>query len=168
MYELIEQIRAIVVAITAIVITALAPTVNALFLLVIFAFVNAFVGYQANTITRHERFSLRKFWRAIVQLCFYMSLVVMMYLAFHLFSEAELALFAIKVVAWIAVWGYTVKILQNFLQVFPHTRGVKLLYNVLAVKFVGKLLRDWGLDINDEELQAIRDDGENTTERAEK
>lgn len=169
MYELIEQIRIYVVAIAAIVITALAPTVNALILLILFAMVNAFVGYQSNWITRRERFSLSKFWRAIVQLCFYMLLVILIHLAFYQFGEYDKALFAIKAVSWIALWGYTVKILQNFLQISPNTRGIRLLYNVLAVKFIGKLLRDWGIDVNDNEIKAIRDDErKDTTPGAEK
>ena len=125
--------------------TALSPTVNALLLLVLFAMVNAFVGYQSNYITRHERFSFSKFGRAGIQLMMYVGLVVLLHLAFCIFDDVEKSLFAIKVVSWIAVWGYT----------------VKLLYHVLAVKFVGKLLRELGIDVNDDEIKKLRDDDDN-------
>lgn len=162
MWNVIDQIRAGIVAIWAVIMAALAPTANALMLLVLFAVVNAFVGYQSNYITKRERFSLTKFWRAGIQLMMYMGLVVLLHLAFYLFGEVDKSLFAIKVVSWIAVWGYTVKILQNCLQIAPNTRGLKLLYYVLAVKFIGKLLCELGIEVDDNEIKQIRDDEEPT------
>lgn len=141
---------------------ALAPTANALMLLVLFAVVNAFVGYQSNYITKRERFSLTKFWRAGIQLMMYTGLVILLHLAFYIFGDTDKSLFAIKVVSWIAVWGYTVKILQNCLQIAPNTRGLKLLYYVLAVKFIGKLLRELGIEVDDNEIKQIRDEEEPT------
>ena len=158
MYNLIEQIRIGIVAIWAVVMTALAPTTNALLLLVIFALSNAFVGYQSNYITLGEPFSFSKFWRAGIQLLMYMGLVVLLHTAFYVFGDTEKSLFATKVVAWIAVWGYTVKILQNCLKIAPKTRGLRLLYTILAVKFVGKLLQEWGLDVDETDLKNILKD----------
>lgn len=160
MWNVIDQIKIVIVAIWAVIMTALSPTVNALLLLVIFAIVNAFVGYQSNYITRHERFSFSKFGRAGMQLMMYMGLVILLHLAFYIFGDTDKSLFAIKVVSWIAVWGYTVKILQNCLQIAPNTRGLKLLYYVLAVKFIGKLLRELGIEVDDNEIKQIRDDEE--------
>ncbi len=162
MWNVIDQIRAGIVAIWAVIMAALAPTANALMLLVLFAVVNAFVGYQSNYITKRERFSLSKFGRAAIQLMMYMGLVVLLHLAFYLFGEVDKSLFAIKVVSWIAVWSYTVKILQNCLQIAPNTRGLKLLYYVLAVKFIGKLLRELGIEVDDNEIKQIRDHEEPT------
>lgn len=158
MHEMIETIRVAVVAIWAVVMTALAPMANALLVLVIFAVSNAFVGYLSNWITKQEKFSFRKFWRAFVQLTFYLLLTIIIYLAFSLFGELGLADIATRVVVWISVWGYTVKILQNFLLVSPKTRGVRLLYNLLAVKFIPRLLARWGVDIDEEEMRAIDDE----------
>lgn len=162
MWNVIDQIRAGIVAIWAVIMAALAPTANALMLLVLFAVVNAFVGYQSNYITRHERFSFSKFGRAGIQLMMYMGLVILLHLAFYIFGDTDKSLFAIKVVSWIAVWGYTVKILQNCLQIAPNTRGLKLLYYVLAVKFIGKLLRELGIEVDDNEIKQIRDEEEPT------
>lgn len=162
MWNVIDQIRAGIVAIWAVIMAALAPTANALMLLVLFAVVNAFVGYQSNYITKRERFSLTKFWRAGIQLMMYTGLVILLHLAFYIFGDTDKSLFAIKVVSWIAVWGYTVKILQNCLQIAPNTRGLKLLYYVLAVKFIGKLLRELGIEVDDNEIKQIRDEEEPT------
>lgn len=162
MWNVIDQIKIVIVAIWAVIMTALSPTVNALLLLVIFAIVNAFVGYQSNYITRHERFSFSKFGRAGIQLMMYTGLVILLHLAFYIFGDTDKSLFAIKVVSWIAVWGYTVKILQNCLQIAPNTRGLKLLYYVLAVKFIGKLLRELGIEVDDNEIKQIRDEEEPT------
>ncbi|WP_288946183.1 hypothetical protein [uncultured Porphyromonas sp.] len=162
MWNVIDQIKIVIVAIWAVIMTALSPTVNALLLLVIFAIVNAFVGYQSNYITRHERFSFSKFGRAGMQLMMYMGLVILLHLAFYIFGDTDKSLFTIKVVSWIAVWGYTVKILQNCLQIAPNTRGLKLLYYVLAVKFIGKLLRELGIEVDDNEIKQIRDEEEPT------
>nr|WP_311479515.1 hypothetical protein [uncultured Porphyromonas sp.] len=164
---MIDSIKAGIVAIWAVIMAALAPTANALMLLVLFAVVNAFVGYQSNYITKQERFSLTKFWRAGIQLMMYTGLVILLHLAFYIFGDTDKSLFAIKVVSWIAVWGYTVKILQNCLQIAPNTRGLKLLYYVLAVKFIGKLLRELGIEIDDNEIKQIGDE-EETTKGAEK
>lgn len=162
MWNVIDQIRAGIVAIWAVIMAALAPTANALMLLVLFAVVNAFVGYQSNYITKRERFSFSKFGRAGMQLMMYMGLVILLHLAFYIFGDTDKSLFAIKVVSWIAVWGYTVKILQNCLQIAPNTRGLKLLYYVLAVKFIGKLLRELGIEVDDNEIKQIRDEEEPT------
>lgn len=162
MWNVIDQIKIVIVAIWAVIMTALSPTVNALLLLVLFAIVNAFVGYQSNYITRHERFSFSKFGRAGIQLMMYMGLVILLHLAFYIFGDTDKSRFAIKVVSWIAVWGYTVKILQNCLQIAPNTRGLKLLYYVLAVKFIGKLLRELGIEVDDNEIKQIRDEEEPT------
>lgn len=167
MWNVIDQIKIVIVAIWAVIMTALSPTVNALLLLVLFAMVNAFVGYQSNYITRHERFSFSKFGRAGIQLMMYTGLVILLHLAFYIFGDTDKSLFAIKVVSWIAVWGYTVKILQNCLQIAPNTRGLKLLYYVLAVKFIGKLLRELGIEVDDNEIKQIGDE-EETTKGAEK
>lgn len=162
MWNVIDQIKIVIVAIWAVIMTALSPTVNALLLLVLFAMVNAFVGYQSNYITRHERFSFSKFGRAGIQLMMYTGLVILLHLAFYIFGDTDKSLFAIKVVSWIAVWGYTVKILQNCLQIAPNTRGLKLLYYVLAVKFIGKLLRELGIEVDDNEIKQIGDEEEPT------
>ena len=162
MWNVIDQIKIVIVAIWAVIMTALSPTVNALLLLVIFAIVNAFVGYQSNYITRHERFSFSKFGRAGMQLMMYMGLVILLHLAFYIFGDTDKSLFTIQVVSWIAVWGYTVKILQNCLHIAPNTRGLKLLYYVLAVKFIGKLLRELGIEVDDNEIKQIRDEEEPT------
>lgn len=167
MWNVIDQIKIVIVAIWAVIMTALSPTVNALLLLVLFAIVNAFVGYQSNYITRHERFSFSKFGRAGLQLMMYMGLVILLHLAFYIFGDTDKSLFAIKVVSWIAVWGYTVKILQNCLHIAPNTRGLKLLYYVLAVKFIGKFLRELGIEIDDNEIKQIRDEEEPTKGTAE-
>lgn len=167
MWNVIDQIKIVIVAIWAVIMTALSPTVNALLLLVLFAMVNAFVGYQSNYITRHERFSFSKFGRAGMQLMMYMGLVILLHLAFYIFGDTDKSLFTIKVVSWIAVWGYTVKILQNCLRIAPNTRGLKLLYYVLAVKFIGKFLRELGIEIDDNEIKQIRDDEEPTKGTAE-
>lgn len=164
MQSLIDTLRSTIVAICSVVLTTLAPTANALIILVIFAFVNAFVGYQSNYITKRERFMLSKFWRAFTQLLFYMLLVILIHLAFHIFDEHEKALFAIKVVSWIALWGYTVKILQNFLLINPNTRGVKLLYYILAVKFVPRLLSNFGIELSEEEQEKNITDIQNEKE----
>lgn len=150
---MIDIIKTAIVSIWAVIMVTIAPTANALIVLVIFAMVNAFVGYQSNYITKQERFSRTKFSRAFKQLAFYMLLVILIHLAFHLFGEYEKALFAVKIVSWIALWGYTVKILQNFLQISPNTRGVRLIYYILAVKFVPKLLDKVGIQISEEELK---------------
>ena len=92
----------------------------------------------------------------------YMGLVILLHLAFYIFGDTDKSLFTIKVVSWIAVWGYTVKILQNCLQIAPNTRGLKLLYYVLAVKFIGKLLRELGIEVDDNEIKQIRDEEEPT------
>ena len=152
MQSIIDTLKATIVAVWAVVLTTVAPTTNALILLVIFALVNAFVGYQSNYITKREKFSLSKFWKAFTQLLFYMLLVILIHLAFHLFGEYEKALFAIKVVSWIALWAYTVKILQNFMQISPKSRGVRLLYYILAVKFIPNLLDKIGIVITEEEV----------------
>lgn len=164
MQSFIDTLRSTIVAICSVVLTTLAPTANALIILVIFAFVNAFVGYQSNSITKGERFMLSKFWTAFVQLLFYMLLVILIHLAFHIFDEHEKALFAIKVVSWIALWGYTVKILQNFLLINPNTRGVKLLYYILAVKFVPRLLSNFGIELSEEEQEKNITDLQNEKE----
>lgn len=150
---MIDIIKTAIVSIWAVIMVTIAPTTNALIVLVIFALVNAFVGYQSNYITKQERFSRTKFSRAFKQLAFYMLLVILIHLAFHLFGEYDKALFAVKIVSWIALWGYTVKILQNFLQISPNTRGVRLIYYILAVKFVPKLLDKVGIQISEEELK---------------
>lgn len=150
---MIDIIKTAIVSIWAVIMVTIAPTANALIVLVIFAMVNAFVGYQSNYITKRERFSRTKFSRAFKQLAFYMLLVILIHLAFHLFGEYDKALFAVKIVSWIALWGYTVKILQNFLQISPNTRGVRLIYYILAVKFVPKLLDKVGIQISEEELK---------------
>lgn len=150
---MIDIIKTAIVSIWAVIMVTIAPTANALIVLVIFAMVNAFVGYQSNYITKQERFSRTKFSRAFKQLAFYMLLVILIHLAFHLFGEYDKALFAVKIVSWIALWGYTVKILQNFLQISPNTRGVRLIYYILAVKFVPKLLDKVGIQISEEELK---------------
>ncbi|MDD7558916.1 MAG: hypothetical protein SOW44_08720 [Porphyromonas sp.] len=157
MESLITQIKATLVALVAIVLSTLAPTGNALFLLVIFAVVNLFIGYQSNLIVRKERFIFRKMWRAIQELAFYMMLTVVMHLCFYLFDETNLALIAVRVVCWVGIWGYLVKILANMLEVFPKSKGIRLLHYIVGIKFIPYILKRVGVEFSEEDMEQFYD-----------
>ena len=158
MESLITQVKATLVSLWALILSALAPTGNALFLLVVFAVVNLFIGYQSNLIVKKERFIFRKMWRAIQELAFYMMLTVVMHLCFYLFDEDVLANIAVRVVCWVGIWGYLVKILANVLQVFPKSKGIRLLHYIVGIKFVPYMLKSMGVEFNEEEMEQL-DDG---------
>ena len=155
---MITQVKATLVSLWALILSALAPTGNALFLLVVFAVVNLFIGYQSNLIVKKERFIFRKMWRAIQELAFYMMLTVVMHLCFYLFDEDVLANIAVRVVCWVGIWGYLVKILANVLQVFPKSKGIRLLHYIVGIKFVPYMLKSMGVEFNEEEMEQL-DDG---------
>lgn len=160
MENTINQIRIAILAIWAVIASALAPTINAMIVLIIFSLVNMFIGYQANSITKGERFMFSKAWNAIQQLAFYMAMVVLMHIAFWLFGDVEISEIAIKAICWVGVWGYTVKILQNFLLIFPKTRGVRLLYYFIAIKFIPKLMQRLGIDVSEEYMKEFNEEND--------
>ena len=90
MNSLIQEVKIMLVAILALIASALSPTQNALLMLTIFALVNAVLGFHSNSVVKREKFSFRKFFRAIQQLMFYMCLVVILHFAFALFNEVEM------------------------------------------------------------------------------
>ncbi len=155
MNEVINQIRVGFVAIWAVVASALAPTVNALLFLCVCSIVNMLIGYLSNMVTKGERFSMTKMLRAFVQLLFYMGLVILLHCAFWIFDELTASEIAIRAVCWVGVWGYLVKILQNFLLVFPDTQGIKLLYYLLSVKFIPQVLGRIGIDVSEDEMKTF-------------
>ena len=165
MESIIEHIRTLLVVCIATIMSALAPTANALLLLIIFGLVNMFMGWQANWMIHRERFKFSKFWLAMKQLMFYMVLVILIHLSFYLFDKHEWSVIAVRLISWIAVWAYLVKTLQNFLLIFPKTRGVRLLYNLIAVKFIPRLLGYFGIDYSHEEMEQFNNDFENTKDR---
>ena len=157
MEVIVTQIKAALIAVWAVALSALAPTGHALFLLVAFGLFNMFIGYQSNLIIKKEKFSFRKMWRALQELMFYMCLTIFMHLAFFLFEDQSLAEIAVRTVCWVGVWGYLVKILENAKKVFPKNRSLKLLYYIAGIKFIPWMLERFGVSFTEEDMEKFND-----------
>lgn len=129
-----------------VIISIFAPIRVAILVLMFFFFINFMVGFKNDEIVHNKDFSLKKAFEGIKLLMLYYAIIFLVFVALSLFNENELAESATKFISWIVCYWYLVNVLRNAKEIFPWSRGLKFMYDLMTVEVLNLLLDRFGLN----------------------
>jgi len=93
-------------------------------------------------IIRHQAFNFRKAFSCLREASVFLLLLASIYfIGDHLAAKAE-ALQAISTIAYALIYFYSVNIFKNLRQIFPESKPIAILYDLLSIEILSKLPRN--------------------------
>ena len=78
-------------------------------------------------------------------LILYYAIIFIVNLALSLFNEQTLAESSTKFITWIVSYWYLVNILRNAKEIFPWSKGLKFMYDLMTVEILNMILTKFGI-----------------------
>ena len=129
-----ETIRNLLVTVTGVLLGYFAPLKDIVFVIFFIFLLNCLFGLIAGIGVEGERFSLKKFFRCIMETMVFYVIVLSIYVV-----GEKGAIQCISGVVYAIIYFYAVNILRNTHRLFPKTRWVKFLYYVLSFEIIAKI-----------------------------
>ncbi len=127
------------------IVSILAPIRVAIIVLMFFFLLNFIVGFKNDEIVHKQKFSIKKAFEGLKLLILYYTIIFIVFTALSLFDEYELAKDAIKFISWIVCYWYLVNVLRNSKEIFPWSKGLKFLYDIMTIEVLNMILDRFGL-----------------------
>lgn len=134
-----ETIRNLLVTVTGVLLGYFAPLKDIVFVIFFIFLLNCLFGLIAGIGVEGERFSLKKFFRCIMETMVFYVIVLSIYVVGEKMGNPDGAIQCISGVVYAIIYFYTVNILRNTHKLFPKTRWVKFLYYVLSFEIIAKI-----------------------------
>lgn len=134
-----ETIRNLLVTVTGVLLGYFAPLKDIVFVIFFIFLLNCLFGLIAGIGVEGERFSLKKFFRCIMETMVFYVIVLSIYVVGEKMGNSEGAIQCISGVVYAIIYFYAVNILRNTHRLFPKTRWVKFLYYVLSFEIIAKI-----------------------------
>ena len=134
-----ETIRNLLVTVTGVLLGYFAPLKDIVFVIFFIFLLNCLFGLIAGIGVEGERFSLKKFFRCIMETMVFYVIVLSIYVVGEKMGNPDGAIQCISGVVYAIIYFYTVNILRNSHKLFPKTRWVKFLYYVLSFEIIAKI-----------------------------
>jgi hypothetical protein len=150
-----DKVDEIVKIMWLILISIFAPIKVAILVLMFFFILNFFIGFKNDQIINGHSFSLKKAFEGVKLLGLYYAIIFIVNLALSLYNELELAESATKFISWIVCYWYLVNILRNSMEIFPESRGLKFMYDLLTVQILDIILSRFGLKRPEDETKKM-------------
>lgn len=122
-----------------------APIRVSITVLMFFFLLNFIVGFKNDEIVHHNKFSIKKAFEGLKLLILYYTIVFIVFTALSLFEEKELAEEATKFISWIICYWYLINVLRNSKEIFPWSRGLKFMYDIMTIEVLNVILERFGL-----------------------
>ncbi len=134
-----ETIRNLFVTVTGVLLGYFAPLKDIVFVIFFVFLLNCLFGLIAGVGVENEKFSLRKFFRCIMETMVFYVIVLSTYVVGEKMGNQEGALQCISGVVYAIIYFYAVNILRNMHKLFPRNRWIKFLYYVLSFEVLAKI-----------------------------
>lgn len=146
MNDYIVRLEDFVKIVWMILLSIFAPIKVAIIVLMFFFAFNFFVGFKNDKIVHDKDFNLKKAFEGVKLLSLYYAIIFIVNVALSLFNEQYLAENAIKFISWIVCYWYLVNILKNSKEIFPWSKGLKFLYDLLTVEVLDMIMERFGMN----------------------
>lgn len=155
------RIKEVVVSLFALVVSSLAPVSTPLVLLMMMSMIDVSLGFSANRITKGEEFKFNKAFNAVTKMSFFCLFTILIHLTFHLFGDVDVAFLVVKYLSWIIIYHYLLNMLYNARKIYPNSRAIPFLIEVLQLHVLGALMARMGINLENTKLKEERKDEDN-------
>lgn len=136
---MLDTIRNLIVTIASVVVGYFAPLRDVVFVIFFIFLLNCIFGLVAGVGVQGERFSIRKFFRCILETLVFYVIVLSIYVVGEKMGNPSGALQCISGVVYAIIYFYSVNILRNCHKLFPTSKGIKFMYYVLSFEVIRKI-----------------------------
>ncbi len=134
-----DTLRNLFVTITSVLIGYFAPLKDVVFVIFFIFLLNCIFGLLAGVGVQGEKFSLKKFFRCILETLVFYVIVLSIYLVGEKMGNSSGAIQCISGVVYAIIYFYAVNILRNANKLLPKSKGIKFLYYVLSFEVIKKI-----------------------------
>lgn len=133
-----EEIKTGLITAISITMAYFSPIQDMVFTIFFLFLVNCVVGMLTGMMVEKESFSLRKFWRCILETLAFYVIVVSLFVCGNNLHNTDGALHAIAGVIYSILYFYSVNVLRNLTKCMPESEALLFLYYVVSFEFVRK------------------------------
>jgi len=134
-----DTIKNLIITISSILIGYFAPLKDVVFVIFFVFLLNCVFGLIAGVGVQGEKFSLKKFFRCIMETLVFYVIVLSVYLVGEKMGNPEGAIQCISGLVYAIIYFYFVNILRNAHKLLPKSKGIKFLYYVLSFEVIKKI-----------------------------
>lgn len=134
-----NTIRNLLVTVFGVLMGYFAPLKDIVFVIFFIFLLNCIFGLVAGVGVQGEKFSLKKFFRCIVETLVFYVIVLSIYVIGEKMGNVDGALQCISGVVYAIIYFYSVNILRNANKLLPKSKVIKFLYYVLSFEVIKKI-----------------------------
>lgn len=134
-----NTIRNLVITIFGVLLGYFAPLKDIVFVIFFIFLLNCLFGLVAGVGVQGEKFSLKKFFRCIMETLVFYVIVLSIFIIGEKMGNIDGALQCISGVVYAIIYFYSVNILRNAHKLLPKSKVIKFLYYVLSFEVIKKI-----------------------------
>lgn len=136
---MIDTIKNLLVTVSSVLIGYFAPLSQIAFVICFIFFLNCLFGLVAGIGVEGEKFSLKKWFRCLLETMVFYVIVLSIYLVGEKMGNPSGAIQCISGVTYAIIYFYTVNILRNAHKILPTSNVIKFLFYVLSFEVLKKI-----------------------------
>ena len=136
---MLTTIRNLVITIFSVLLGYFAPLKDIVFVIFFIFLLNCIFGLLAGVGTQGEKFSLKKFFRCILETLVFYVIVLSIFVIGEKMGNVDGALQCISGVVYAIIYFYFVNILRNAHKLLPKSRVILFMYYVLSFEIIKKI-----------------------------
>lgn len=134
-----DTIKNLLITISSILIGYFAPLRDVVFVIFFVFLMNCIFGLVAGVGVQGEKFSLKKFFRCIMETLVFYVIVLSVYLVGEKMGNPDGAIQCISGLVYAIIYFYFVNILRNAHKLLPKSKAIKFMYYVLSFEVIKKI-----------------------------
>ena len=134
-----DSLKNLLITVSSVIVGYFAPLKDVVFVIFFIFLLNCFFGLIAGVGVQGERFSIKKFFRCILETLVFYVIVLSIYLVGEKMGNPEGAIQCISGVMYAIIYFYSVNILRNAHILLPGSKVLKFLFYVLSFEVIKKI-----------------------------
>lgn len=134
-----NTIRNLIITIVGVLLGYFAPLKDIVFVIFFIFLLNCIFGLVAGVGVQGEKFSLKKFFRCIMETLVFYVIVLSIFVIGEKMGNVSGALQCISGVVYAIIYFYSVNILRNVNKLLPKSKVIKFLYYLLSFEVIKKI-----------------------------
>lgn len=136
---MITGLKNLMVTFFSITLAYFAPMSDMVFVIFFIFALNCLAGMVSGIVTRHERFSIKKFFHCLLETFVFYVIVLSVFVIGEKMNNLDGALQCIAGIVYAICYFYGVNTLRNLRKLFPGSRVLNFMYYVLSFEVVKKI-----------------------------
>lgn len=137
--DMITGLKNLMVTFFSITLAYFAPMSDMVFVIFFIFALNCLAGMVSGIVTRHERFSIKKFFHCLLETFVFYVIVLSVFVIGEKMNNLDGALQCIAGIVYAICYFYGVNTLRNLRKLFPGSRVLNFMYYVLSFEVVKKI-----------------------------